>query len=383
MFMMYFLIYAAMAVVGTYLPLYFSTARGFTPTQIGYILAAAPVVAIAAQMFWGNIADMVKSKNKLLSIILILLCVSMALLPLGKIFVLALIFQCIYAFFDAPSYSLTDTIITENCNKLSLNFGRIRLAGTIGFGVIGWIAGIVMGINIYLMFPMYLILMLCAQIPLRRMPVVAGHRQSKTKINPLSLLKDKRLCFIYAICAAVAIPVNFIFAFFSIYLTSPAVGGQTWQVGMYLFLSVVMEIPLLFNLDRIIKRFGIENIMLMSLFMLCLRFFFLGFVTNPYILIFSGALQCSYVTFFVGAALYISRYVNPGLKATGQAFSSILMAGVAKIISSLVAGILIDALGYASTYMICAIYATIILIIAIPVYHLYIKKLDLPKEQVV
>ncbi len=382
MFMMYFLIYAAMAVVSSYLPLYFSTARGFTPTQIGYILAAAPVVAIAAQMFWGNIADMVKSKNKLLSIILLLLCVSMALLPFGRIFTLALILQCFYAFFDAPTYSLTDTIITENCNKLRLNFGRIRLAGTIGFGVIGWIAGIVMGYNIYLMFPMYLILMLCAQIPLRRMPSVAGHRQSKTKVNPLSLFKDKRLCFIYALCAAVAIPVNFIFAFFSIYLTSPSIGGHTWQIGMYLFLSVVMEIPLLFYYDRIIKRFGIENIMLISLVMLCVRFFIIGYVTNPYILIISGALQCSYVTFFVGAALYISRNVDPGLKATGQAVSSMLVAGVAKIVSSLVAGNLIDAVGYADSYKICGVYAAVALIIAVPVYHLYIKKIALQDKPV-
>ncbi len=361
---LYFIIYSAFGISGTYIPLYYSNARGFSPIEIGYILSAAPLVSIVAQLFWGNIADMVKSKNILLSVMFLILCVFVGLLPLGKIFVLALVLQCLFAFMESPAYSLVDTICTENCSKMGLVFGKIRLAGTIGYGLVGLLSGYIINQNIFLMFPAYIILMLSAQLPIRTMPTVSGHRQTKAKVNPFSILKNKRLCFIYALCFMTAIPMAFLFSFFPIYYTSDAVSGATWHIGVYLLISVAVEVPILFFYDKLRKRFGVEKIMIASVFLLALRFVLVGLFKSPLVLLSSSFLQSAYVTLFVGTALFINENVDPGLRATGQSISGLLMAGVAKIIASFSAGHLVTALGYAATFLYSGIFLALIVVAA-------------------
>jgi len=128
--LLYAALYAAFGVASPFWPKFFET-RGLTSQQIGFILAAAMVVRLAAGPLVGRLADVSRSLRLVLATCAALAAAMAAALLLANTFWLLLIITSLQAAVLAPTTSIADA--------LSVNAAKPQIAGK-PFEY-GWIRG--------------------------------------------------------------------------------------------------------------------------------------------------------------------------------------------------------------------------------------------------
>ena len=128
--LLYAAMYAAFGVASPFWPKFFET-RGLTSLQIGFILAAAMTVRLAAGPMVGRLADVSRSLRLVLATCAALAAATAAALALASSFWLLLIIASLQAAALAPTTSIADA--------LSVNVARPQIAGK-PFEY-GWIRG--------------------------------------------------------------------------------------------------------------------------------------------------------------------------------------------------------------------------------------------------
>ncbi len=128
--LLYAALYAAFGVASPFWPKFFET-RGLTSQQIGFILAAAMVVRLAAGPLVGRLADVSRSLRLVLATCAALAAAMAAALLLANTFWLFLIITSLQAAALAPTTSIADA--------LSVNAAKPQIAGK-PFEY-GWIRG--------------------------------------------------------------------------------------------------------------------------------------------------------------------------------------------------------------------------------------------------
>ena len=165
----YFLYYAALAALSPFLALYYQ-GLGLSGGEMGLLLGLLPLVATFSSPFWTGLADARHWHKSILMVTLAVVVLIMAVFPdLGAT---PLLFPAVilYAFFSAPVISLIDsatlTVLGENKHK----YGRIRLWGTIGWGLAAPIAGgLLQRFGLQWAFWIYAAVMLISILPASRL----------------------------------------------------------------------------------------------------------------------------------------------------------------------------------------------------------------------
>ena len=129
---LYALNYMCVAVYGTFFPVYLAQA-GYGQTAIGVLLAIGPLVTIAAQPFWGMAGDRARSKNAVLLFVLLGGAAVIAVYRLSTAFTYLIAATAVFTFFQSPVIPMSDAVTLEYATDAGWKFGRIRLAGTIGY----------------------------------------------------------------------------------------------------------------------------------------------------------------------------------------------------------------------------------------------------------
>jgi PPP family 3-phenylpropionic acid transporter len=128
--LLYAALYAAFGVASPYWPIFFET-RGLTSQQVGFILAAAMLVRLAAGPLVGRLADASASLRLVLATCAVLAAAMAAALLLANTFWLLLMITSLQAAALAPTTSIADA--------LSVNAAKPQMAGK-PFEY-GWIRG--------------------------------------------------------------------------------------------------------------------------------------------------------------------------------------------------------------------------------------------------
>ena len=88
--------YTVNAVYQGYISKYFQM-RGATTAQLSVLLAAAPMISIVSQPFWGMRGDRAKSRNRVLRLMILLGVGLILMLPLSRAFGWMLLFNALFA----------------------------------------------------------------------------------------------------------------------------------------------------------------------------------------------------------------------------------------------------------------------------------------------
>src|SRR5574341_440949 len=141
-FSFYLLYFGAGACVFPYFVLYYQS-LGFTGAQIGLLSAISPFISLAGAPFWTGIAD-TTHRHKLVMSLAILICMGLiASYPLVSTFAAVLVLGSFFAFMISPVNSLADTATMTMLGDQQHMYGRVRVGGTVGWGVIAPLSGIV------------------------------------------------------------------------------------------------------------------------------------------------------------------------------------------------------------------------------------------------
>ena len=140
---MFYLVYYASAVFfQPFVILYFQE-LGFTGTQIGLLAGAIPLVFMLSAPLWTGIADASNRHKLIMSVAIVVTAFLTSLFSQIKTFIPILPIVLLYAVFAAPIISFADSATMAMLADNKEMYGRVRLGGTFGWGLVAPLAGLI------------------------------------------------------------------------------------------------------------------------------------------------------------------------------------------------------------------------------------------------
>ncbi|CAL1293694.1 unnamed protein product [Larinioides sclopetarius] len=272
-------------------------------------------------------------------------------------------------------FTLTDTACCESVQKTGSQFGRQRLWGAIGWGLMSPIGGL---LNDYTgdFLASWILMAIMSFISLLNMTKLEMAKPVFSK----NLLKDVRtvlsskefLAFIFCVLMN-GVGTGIMWFYLVLFLTD--IGASRFLCGMVMFVQCFGgEIPFMFFSGWAIKKIGHFNVLTLALTAYCIRFFWYSQLHNPWLVLPAELLHgFTYGLFYTSVASFAKLSAKPGTEATTQAVLFTAHEGLGVGIGCIVAGLGFDSLGGHRTFLYTSIYAGCAMILSV-ILHLLVRK---------
>jgi len=310
-----------------------------------YAFASYGLAAFISPLVFGAMADRHASPVLVLRGLAVATAASMALaataikLHYSPWVVLALI--QLHALCNAPTWSITNTIVLSRLRNSQQEFGPLRAMATLGWMAGCWIisalnadasarAGYV-GVIVWLMVAGFTFL-----LPSVSPPKAAANLTWKQRMgwDALTLLKnaDHRVVFITA--ALFNITVAALFPF-----TPPQLAelGFT-RITAWMSLAQVTEIIAMFALAGLLARWRLKWIIGVGLGLAAVRYALCAMNGKLWLLAGLTLHGCTFTLVLITAQIYVDQRIDPAWRARAQALLSLMMMGVGNLVGYLGTG---------------------------------------------
>lgn len=365
------LFWASMA-VGNYQSVYLQN-NGFPASQFGLLNALACAVSILAMTFWSTVSDRTGGVRKILILTLVLGCGLFALVPLiptglPHSTLLFLIILPLLSFVRTPMSPFVDNLTVRNCAEHHLNYGAIRSFGSFLFAVSGvivvntlipalgipstfWVMGIVM-------IPAIILVWFCYE------PQGAAKHEKKSRSGYGELLKNPQYITFLVFAFFFQMGMTFESGFLPYLMADLSIDST--NLGLILSVRAMMEIPFLFFIAKLRRRFKLHYlIMLGAAFMALEALLFSLFVQSlPLMLVFAAFYGLGGGLWIGTSSNYIYEMAPTHLRATAYGLF-VSIAQISGILSNLLGGVLFDLIGGKPFYgVVSAVFVLSIVIFA-------------------
>jgi PPP family 3-phenylpropionic acid transporter len=246
-------------------------------------------------------------------------------------------------------------------------YGRVRLGGTIVFGIAAPIAGLlVQRYGLRLAFWGCATLFLLGFVASQKLVHGQLEADRPARGHVRTLLTNPRwllfLCVAFASGLTLAAINNYLFPYMK------ELGASESTMGLALTLGTLAEIPALFFGNRLIKRFKPYGLLMLSMLVSGLRMLLLAACSTPILVLLSQPLNgLSLPVVWVAGVSYTDENAPAGLRATAQGLFSAMVSGFGMAVGGFVGGPLLETLGGSGLYLVfgstvLAIIATVALI---------------------
>lgn len=245
-FLFYFLYYAAASGVFPYAALYYQSI-GLSGAQIGTLLGLSPLITLVGAPFFTGLADATRRHKLVLSLALVAIIIWALLVPLTQAFPLLLALITIYAFFSSPINSLVDSATMSMLGEDRATYGRIRLGGTIGWGIMAYISSLIVArsglTSIYWIFAigMSLNLLVVQGLSFEHVPPQTSFWHGVRK-----LLSNRAWALFLSIAFIAGVGMAAVNSYQFVYMSE--IGASQSQMGLSITLSTLSELPAMYIL---------------------------------------------------------------------------------------------------------------------------------------
>ena len=339
--------------------------QGMSTTQVGIISAANSAVGVLAGPFWGMLSDKIRSVRTSLIVCTIAGGISWVCIPLVGTWVIggmsfAMLYIPVSCFFRNPISMLKDSWVVGSANTYHLNYGAIRLWGSISYSVMAMSLSIITPlIGMEWTFYLYGITL----IPLSALCLLIRDEENagvstKRKHYRFRDMHFGRLFKNYYFITFVIfnilmnVPAGTVSNFLPYLMTE--IGVDANQIGTIFGYKALLEIPMLYMMIRFRRRFSLPQMQFAAaaLFVIMcagyacsVNFITLMLVSTVYGL--AGGID-------IGTATnYIYILAPKELKATAQTIYGAI-SSLAHIGGSLAAGVLMDVMGTRPFFLLAA-----------------------------
>ena len=349
-FAFYFLFFAGSVAVLNYYTLYFQQ-QGLSGTQIGVLMGMASLIGLFSGPMWSGLADASQRHRLILSIAMLGNLIAIFLFPFSNMFWWFFALIALEAIFAGPIQSMADNATMTMLGDEKELYGRVRIGGTIGWGIAAPIVGVVVArYGMRYNFSIYSLMFLIALIALQQMHFSSHKSQGSYWSGVRGLLTDRKwiVFLIIVIIAASGNGVinNYLFVYLQKIGTSPALMG--WAVTI----STVVEVPALFFANRMLKKLGARGLLLLGLASMAVRCGLYGLVNLPW-----GALTVQllqFVTFpilWAAGVSYADENAPAGMGATAQSIFNGAFMGIGSAAGGFFGGVLLQYLGVQNMFL--------------------------------
>ncbi|GIV06377.1 MAG: nucleoside permease [Fimbriimonadales bacterium] len=360
---MMFLQYAIWGTWSVSLSAYLEQELGFTGQGLAFIYNALPLMSLIVPFTAGQVADRFMPAQRALALfhllgggLLIALAFQRELMPMT-------VLMLGYAFFYAPTLALSNSVAFRNLKDPEVEFGPIRVWGTIGWIVANWGVTFVRAnfnslqwgfIDLFALAGGVSILAALACLALPHTPPAKEATDPLAFTKAFSLLRDPnyRVFFIIALIVATELPLYYVLTAPFLQSAGSGVGITAENLPSWMTIAQIAEIfTIAFMLPAVLPIWGVRKTMLLGIFAWPARYavFALAWAfhqTAPWtvwLAVASLALHgFCYVFFFVVAFIYTDMIAPRDVRSSAQALINVAVLGIGMLIGGFFAGWLKD-----------------------------------------
>ena len=351
----------------------------FSGRQIGSFFATMGIASLFMPAIMGIIADRWIPAQKLLGIchiigaaLLVVAAPQREYLPLYSLILCSVMFYM-------PTISLSNSVAYNALTKSGLDtvkaFPPIRVWGTVGF-ICAMIAVDLLGfaqssMQLYSSAVLGFILGVYSfTLPNCEVSKACKNQSwvDTLGLRAFMLFKQKKMAIFFVFSMLLGVSLQITNAFANDYLTNhfgviDAYKGTfgVEHANILISLSQMSETLCILLIPFFLKRFGIKNVMLISMFAWVLRFGLLG-TGNPgdgvWMLVLSMLVYGGAFDFFnISGSLYVDKETDPSIRSSAQGVFMIMTNGFGAFLGSYAAGEVVDIFGWPHSWFIFAAYA--------------------------
>jgi len=377
-FSFYFLYFAAFSALMPFFVLFYQR-LGFSGPQIGLLTGIPPLITLVAAPFWTGVADSRRWHKLVMGVGMSVAILSIFLLPSFTSFVIIFMLIIVFNVFASPIASLADSATMNMLGEERAMYGRIRMGGTIGWGLFAPIAGaLVQNYGLKLAFWSYSAIMLINLFVSQRF-VHSSHEEGPARPSGIRVLLTNRrwinFLFIAFLGGLGTFAVN---AYLFPYMAE--LGARETTMGFALTISTLTEMPIFFFGDRLVKRFTNYGLLILALVMVAIRSLLLSAVNTPLMVL---ALQAFGGTIFpamwLAGVSYADQNAPAGLKSSAQGLFGAMCFGFGSAVGGFLGGLLLESVGGRGMFLIFGIIVLVGLAIAEGIRRFFPDKNELPQ----
>ncbi len=339
---------ASFLIVGIKAPFWpvWLTGRGLDARQIAVLFAAAIWVNVAAIPALGAIADRLGRRRAVMILLCLIAIAGYASLWNASEFWPLLLLTLVTATAQSALMPLGDSITLAAVRQEGIDYGRVRVWGSVSFIVAATVSGAVLSSTVtakpsnnavlaLVLTASVILLFACLFMP-------TGFREPTRRLRRAALgelARDRQFWKFVAVAAALQASHQVYYGFGTLYWRS--LGFSDALIGILWAEGVVAEILLFWQGSRLLRRIGPLGLMMAGGAGGIVRWGLMGLAPG---LLPAFALQTLHALTFgathLGAMNYLSRTVPPGAGASAQALYSGASSGIGSGIVMLGAGAL-------------------------------------------
>ena len=324
------------------------TSLGASPSQIGLAYGTQALGAIIAPFIIGLIADRFFSAQKIMGVIHVICAGLMYYVSsqtdFNSFYPIILIYMILYM----PTLALVNAIAFKQMTSPEKQFSYIRVFGTIGWIIAGWVIGWFAWKDLQLAntFKMTAIVSLLLGIFSFFLPNTPPPKKgTKTSVgeilglDALKLLKDRNFAVFFFSSLLICIPLAFYYQNAENFIkTSLAINNAAFQMT----LGQISETVFMFVMPWFFIRFGVKKMLLFGMLAWILRYLLFGFGNGNELtaMLYLGIILhgICYDFFFVTGQIYTDEKAGPRIRSSAQGMITLATYGVGMFIGFWVAG---------------------------------------------
>ena len=345
MFLQYFVWGAWYVTMGTWL----SQTLHFTGEQIGLAFGTTALAAMISPFFVGMVADRYLATERILAALHVfggaVLFYASTQTTFRSFYIVLLIYTLCYM----PTLALTNSLSFRQMSDPGREFPAIRVLGTIGWIVAGFVIG-TLGLEATAL-PLrlgagasVLLGLFCLALPHTPPP-----RTGRATLNDilgldaLKLMGEPSFAIFVVGSFLVCIPLQFYYAFANLFLNELHVTNAAGKMT----LGQMSEIFFMLVMPWFFRRLGVKYMLLVGMAAWTTRYLLFAYGDNGTLvwMLYLGILLhgICYDFFFVTGQIYVDKKAPPDLRAAAQGFIAFVTLGVGMFIGSWVSGKIVDA----------------------------------------
>jgi MFS transporter, PPP family, 3-phenylpropionic acid transporter len=347
---MYFFFFTGVGTFLMFLNVYYRSI-GLSGTQIGLINTLGPAVGIFSATFWGMLRDRT-GKMRQIFMLTVFGAICMVLIFLQvRVFIWILPVVALFSLFNSPILPLIDSHTLRLLGARGGRYGRYRVWGTIGFTLASLVIGFVYertGLHtMFYVYPAILFILFLIGSLLPNQPVRTDHPVGHG-VWQMVRKPDWRIFAISVYLLGMA--ANGAIAFVSVKIVG--MGGSTSLVGLSWTTTAILEFPLMFFSEVILRRIGAVRLLIIAFIGYALRIFLYGIMPVPGWAPFVNFLHgISFVPWTLGTVAYVNERSPEHLKATSQGLLASVL-NLSNLSGALLAGWLYDQIGPVNVFLV-------------------------------